>query len=93
MKPKSIAARNDKNRFRAFKLAPLIALLLFATVSAQKKNSCVECHSQMEGALSDPVRLSKRLSPSTVETQRRLSESGTTLKMELLASEFSFAGL
>jgi nitrate/TMAO reductase-like tetraheme cytochrome c subunit len=59
MKPKSFAARNEKNRFRAFKLAPLIALFLFATVSAQKKNSCVECHSQMEGALSDPVRLSK----------------------------------
>lgn len=59
MKPKSIAATNAKNRFRAFKLAPLIALLMFATVSAQKKDSCVECHSQLEGALSEAVRLSK----------------------------------
>lgn len=40
-------------------LIPLIALLLFVTASAQRKNSCVECHSSMDGALSDPVRLSK----------------------------------
>ena len=59
MKPKSIAATDARNRFRSLISAPLIALLMFATVSAQKKNSCVECHSQMEGALSEPARLSK----------------------------------
>lgn len=59
MNQKDFAATSTRNRFRALKLVPLFALLLFATVSAQKKNSCVECHSQMEGALSDPVRLSK----------------------------------
>ena len=59
MKPKRMAAAKGENRFRAFKLIPRIALLLFATVSAQKKNSCIECHSQMEGALSEPVLKSK----------------------------------
>ena len=59
MSPKRIKATNERNRFRAFKLAPVIVFFLLATVSAQKKNSCVECHSQMEGAVSEPVRLSK----------------------------------
>ncbi|MFY9555555.1 MAG: cytochrome c3 family protein [Blastocatellia bacterium] len=59
MKPKNFTGTNAKNRFRAFKLAPLIALLMFTIVSAQKKNSCIECHSQLDGALFEPVRLSK----------------------------------
>jgi predicted CXXCH cytochrome family protein len=59
MKLKDVAAVNARNRFRAYALIPVIALLLLATASAQKKNSCIECHSQMEGALSEPVGLSK----------------------------------
>jgi len=44
---------------RVFALAPSIGLLFFVSASAQKKNSCVDCHSQIEGTLSEPVRLSK----------------------------------
>ena len=54
---------NPRSRLRSYALIPvlipLIALLLFVTASAQKKNSCVECHSSMEGALAEPVKLSK----------------------------------
>ena len=54
---------NSRSRLRSYAmipvLIPLIALLLFVTASAQKKNSCVECHSTIEGAFSEPVKLSK----------------------------------
>jgi predicted CXXCH cytochrome family protein len=33
-----------------------VVLMPLALVQAQKKDSCVDCHSQMEGALGDPVR-------------------------------------
>lgn len=46
-------------RIRSYALIPVIALLLLVTASAQKKNTCVDCHSQMEGPLAEPVRLSK----------------------------------
>jgi len=59
MKQKRMAAAKGESLFRAFKLIPIIVLLLVATVSGQKKNSCIECHSQMEGALSEPVVKSK----------------------------------
>jgi hypothetical protein len=48
-----------RSRIRSIALIPLIALVLIATASAQKKNSCVDCHSQMEGAVSEPVQQSK----------------------------------
>src|SRR5215467_14248245 len=44
---------------RVLALVPLIALLLIVSASAQKKNSCIDCHSEIEGTLSEPVRLSK----------------------------------
>jgi len=58
---------------RLYKLVALvgvIAFLWFGTASAQKatirvigdsnkKNSCIECHSRMDGPLSEPVKLSK----------------------------------
>ena len=50
---------NSRSRLRSYALIPLIALLLFVTASAQKKNSCVECHSSLEGAFAEPVKLSK----------------------------------
>lgn len=54
---------NSRSRIRSYALIPvlipLLALLLFVTASAQKKNSCVECHSSMDGALLEPVTLSK----------------------------------
>ena len=59
MKLPNSAPANSQSRLRAYVLIPLIALLLFATASAQKKNSCVECHSGLEGAMSEPVRLAK----------------------------------
>jgi predicted CXXCH cytochrome family protein len=59
MKLTNSAPANSQRRLRAYVLIPLIALLGLATASAQKKNSCVECHSRIEGAMSDPVRLMK----------------------------------
>ena len=61
---------NLRRRITAYALVPIFALLFFAAASAQKgtvhpiteakkKNSCVECHSQMDGALSQPVVLTK----------------------------------
>ena len=44
---------------RVIALVPPIALLLLVNASAQKKNSCVDCHSQIEGPLGEPVRLFK----------------------------------
>jgi predicted CXXCH cytochrome family protein len=44
---------------RVLALVPTIALLLLVNASAQKKNSCVDCHSQIEGVLGEPMRLSK----------------------------------
>lgn len=35
----------------------LVAFFSSGQTSAQKKDSCVECHSQLEGALAEPVRL------------------------------------
>lgn len=59
MKVTNASAFNFQSRVRVFALVPPIALLLLVSASAQKKNSCIECHSQMEGALSEPVRLFK----------------------------------
>jgi len=59
MKQKHAATVNPGNRFRAYALIPVVAFLFLVTASAQKKNSCVECHSKMEGTLSQPVALSK----------------------------------
>jgi predicted CXXCH cytochrome family protein len=59
MKQKHFATVNPGNRFRAYALIPAVAILFLVTASAQKKNSCVECHSKMEGTLSQPVALSK----------------------------------
>ncbi|HEY7547281.1 MAG TPA: cytochrome c3 family protein [Blastocatellia bacterium] len=39
--------------------AVMIAFISYGRVSAQKKDSCVECHSQMEAALLQPVELMK----------------------------------
>ena len=50
---------NRRRLLRVFALVPSIAFLLLVNVSAQKKNSCVDCHSQMEGALGEPVQRSK----------------------------------
>jgi predicted CXXCH cytochrome family protein len=48
-------------RVRLLKLLLIILVLTVlasaTTVSAQKKDSCVECHSQMEGSLGEPVKL------------------------------------
>ncbi|HZM88111.1 MAG TPA: cytochrome c3 family protein [Blastocatellia bacterium] len=49
----------SRSRLTFFALIPMIALVLFQTAAAQKKDSCVECHSRLEGPLSEPVRLSK----------------------------------
>jgi len=59
MKLSKSVPSNSQYRFRSYALIPLIALLLFVTASAQKKNSCIECHSRLEGALGDPVHLFK----------------------------------
>lgn len=40
-------------------IALLVVSFTFANVSAQKKDSCVECHSQLEGALAEPAQLIK----------------------------------
>jgi predicted CXXCH cytochrome family protein len=59
MKVTNISPSNCRRLARVFALVPPIALLLLVNASAQKKNSCVDCHSQIEGALGDPVRLFK----------------------------------
>jgi predicted CXXCH cytochrome family protein len=59
MKATNLKPSNCRRLVRVFALVPPIALLLWVSASAQKKNSCVECHSQIEGALGDPVRLFK----------------------------------
>lgn len=38
-------------------LAAIATLIFCGQTSAQKKDSCVECHTRLEGRLSDPVRL------------------------------------
>jgi hypothetical protein len=40
-------------------LSAAIILTLFSLALAQKKDSCVECHSQLEGPLGEPVQLMK----------------------------------
>ncbi len=40
-------------------LAFMMVLILISSASAQKKDSCIECHSQMEGQLGDAVHLMK----------------------------------
>ena len=40
-------------------LAFLMVLILIGSASAQKKDSCTDCHSQMEGSLGEAVRLMK----------------------------------
>jgi predicted CXXCH cytochrome family protein len=47
------------HRFAALLVAAALMLFSFETASAQKKDSCIECHSGMEGALSEPVQLMK----------------------------------
>ena len=59
MKTSNVFTYNCRRLARVFALAPPIALLLCVNASAQKKNSCVECHSQMEGTLSESVQRSK----------------------------------
>lgn len=66
-----IMNQRDANKYLRFVklfltlLMPLMAFLLASatpvanTVTAQKKDSCIECHSQMEGALAEPVQLMK----------------------------------
>ena len=39
--------------------ASVIVLILFSLTPAQKKDSCTDCHSQMEGELAEPVKLMK----------------------------------
>jgi predicted CXXCH cytochrome family protein len=48
------SAANDK-RFIRFILASLIVLTSFCFASAQKKDSCIDCHSRLEGKLAEPV--------------------------------------
>lgn len=36
-------------------LAPVVAILLFSLAFAQKKDSCTDCHSMLEGPLGEPV--------------------------------------
>lgn len=55
----NLSASDCRRLARVFALVPPIALLLLVNVSAQKRNSCVDCHSQIEGNLGEPVRLSK----------------------------------
>ncbi len=59
MRPKTRKPANSRLRFRAVALITLLGSLLLQTVLAQKKNSCVECHSRLEGAMSEAVRLSR----------------------------------
>ena len=59
MKLTNCAPAFSQCRLRAYVLIPLIALFLYATAYAQKKDSCVECHSKLEGAMSAPVGLTK----------------------------------
>src|SRR5215475_2207942 len=57
MKASNVFPYNWRRLLRVFALVPPIAFLLLVSASAQKKNSCVDCHSQIEGTLSEPVRL------------------------------------
>jgi hypothetical protein len=50
---------NRRSSVRYISLIPVIALFLYATAFGQNKNSCVECHSKLEGWLSEPVGLSR----------------------------------
>jgi len=59
MKASNVFPYNWRRLLRVFALVPPIAFLLLVSASAQKKNSCVDCHSQIEGTLSEPVRLLK----------------------------------
>jgi predicted CXXCH cytochrome family protein len=44
------------NRFVSVAICLLIILALFGVASAQKKNSCLECHIKLEGKIGDPAR-------------------------------------
>lgn len=59
MRSKTRKLANSRLRFRAVALSALIGCLLLQTALAQKKNSCVDCHSRLEGAMFEAVRLSK----------------------------------
>jgi len=54
MKQKDFATVSSRNRFRPYALIPVVAFLFLVTASAQKKNSCVECHSKMEERCLNP---------------------------------------
>src|SRR5437764_626843 len=46
---------SGSKRFIRFLLISIIVLTSFCFASAQKKDSCVECHTRLEGKLSEPV--------------------------------------
>jgi predicted CXXCH cytochrome family protein len=47
----------NQRRVRRLALIAIMVLASIGAVAAQKKDSCIECHSQMEGDLSEPVQL------------------------------------
>ncbi len=56
MNRKTIASARASHRLA---LASAIVILLLGIASAQKKDSCVECHWKMEGPLAEPAQLVK----------------------------------
>lgn len=55
MNRKNTAPAGATRRLNTFILASFFILISFGMAAAQKKDSCIECHSQMDGALSEPV--------------------------------------
>jgi len=56
-----LGGASDKRELNKSKiaLAPVVAILLFSLTFAQKKDSCTDCHSMLEGPLGEPVGLMK----------------------------------
>lgn len=52
------SGKRSSKRLRAF-LVMMGVMLSIGVVSAQKKDSCVDCHGQMEGEVAEPVQLLK----------------------------------
>ncbi len=62
-------SRVRRNRFVTLSVALGVILLSFSFAAAQKKDSCVDCHKDMQGPLSEPVELLK----SDIHQSRGLS--------------------